>query len=125
MPAAISLASLVSALQFAEPGGVRVDTLTGEVVEGNQAPSERFRTITLDFDEREIAKRFCETLADQGDRRRLETALTSSQPLESFENGLYRASIAHQWFPFRERYLGELAKGQLAAQGIAFVDDLS
>ncbi len=125
MPAAVSLASLVSALQFAEPGGVRIDTLTGEIVEGNQAASTRFRTITLDFDEREIAKRFCETLSDPGDRRRLETALKSSQPLESFENGLYRAGIAHQWFPFRERYLGDLAKGQLAAQGIPFLDDLN
>ncbi len=129
MAVPVSLARLISAVQFAAPGAsVCIDTGTGEVIEGmagSRQDSQRFRTISVDFDEREIAKRFCETLADRDDGRRLETALTSAQPLESFENGLYRAGIAHQWFPFRERQLGDLAKGLLQAAGIPFVDDLT
>jgi hypothetical protein len=139
VPLPVSLARLISAWQFAEPGaGVRVDTLTGEVVEGIEAPSSdqspplnsseasaRVRTIAFDFDEREIAKRFCESLSEPRDRSRLETALSSAQPLESFEHALYRVGIAHRWFPFRERQLGDLAKVQLEAKGIAFVDDLN
>jgi hypothetical protein len=140
----VSLARLLSALQFAAPGaGVCVDTVMGEVIEAIETPrvidqssdrsapldssqdSERFQTISLDFDEREIAKRFCETIADRDNRRRLETALMSAQPLESFENALYRVGIAHQWFPFRERQLGDLAKAWLETAGIPFVDDLT
>ena len=125
----VSLARLISAVQFAAPGaGVCIDTGTGQVIEGtagSRPDSQRFRTISLDFDEREIAKRFCETIADRDDRRRLETALTSAQPLESFEHALYRAGIAHQWFPFRERQLGDLAKAWLETAGIPFVDDLT
>jgi hypothetical protein len=138
MPVPVSLARLVSALQFAAPGaGVRIDPLTGDVVEGpeplptrqslpadSSEESSRFRTIAVDFAEHEIAKRFCETVSDRNDRRRLEMALSSAQPIENFENGLYRAGIAHLWFPFRERQLGDLAKAQLEAQGFAFVDDL-
>src|SRR5580704_7521133 len=129
MTVPVSLARLVSAFQFVAPGvGVCVDTGTGEVIEGTAASSqdpERFQTISLDFDEREIAKRFCETIADRDNRRRLETALMSAQPLESFENALYRVGIAHQWFPFRERQLGDLAKAWLETAGIPFVDDLT
>jgi hypothetical protein len=126
-------------LQFVEPGAaVRVDTLTGDVAEeiepqspnestslNSNGESERFRTIALDLDEREIAQRFCEKVSDPNNRRRLETALSSAQPLESFQNALFRTGIAHQWFPFRERQLADLAKARLAAEGIAFVDDLS
>jgi hypothetical protein len=129
MAVPVSLASLVSAVQFAAPGAVVcIDTVTGEVIEGtadSRQDSERFQIIALDFDEGEIAKRFCETIADRDDRQRLETALTSAQPLESFEHALYRAGIAHQWFPFRERQLGDLAKAWLETAGIPFVDDLA
>jgi hypothetical protein len=139
VPVPVSLARLISAWQFAEPDlGVRVDTLTGEVVEGIEAPSARqpppfnsdetsarLLTIALDFDEAEIAKRFCESVSEPSNRRRLETALSSAEPLESFQNALHRAGIAHEWFPFFERQLGDLAKVQLVAKGIAFVDDLS
>jgi len=138
MPVPVSLAGLVSALQFAAPGAaVRIDPLTGDVIEGleplptrqsvpatSSEESGHFRTIAVDFDEHEIAKRFCETVSDRNDRQRLEMALLSAQPIESFENSLYRVGIAHQWFPFRERQLGDLAKAQLEAQGITFVDDL-
>lgn len=137
MPAAISLARLVSALQFAEPGAaVRIDTVTGEVVEpvepvpsrpGSESPAElsgRYQTVALDVDDRELARRFCESISESDDRRRLETALSSAQPVESFENALYRLGIAHQWFPFRELQLGSLAKAWLEAQGLPFVDDL-
>jgi len=129
MAVPVSLVRVVSALQFAAPGAVVcIDTGTGEVIEGtadSRQDSERFQIIALDFDEGEIGKRFCETIADRDDRRRLETALTSSQPLESFEHALYRAGIAHQWFPFRERQLGDLAKAWLETAGIPFVDDLT
>jgi hypothetical protein len=128
MAVPVSLASLVSAVQFAAPGAVVcIHTVTGEVIEGtadSRQDSERFQIIALDFDEGEIAKRFCETIADRDDRRRLEIALTSAQPLESFENALYRGGIGHQWFPFRERQLGDLAKAWLETAGIPFVDDL-
>jgi hypothetical protein len=129
MAVPVSLVRLVSALQFAAPGAVVcIDTVTGEVSEGtadSSQDSERFQTIALDFDEREIAKRFCETIADRDDRRRLETALTSAHPLESFENALYRVGIGHQWFPFRESQFGDVAKAWLETAGISFVDDLA
>jgi hypothetical protein len=139
MPAAVSLAKLVSALQLAGPGAVvRIDTLTGDVVdsEGPEAPSqpdqvssadqsERYRTIALTVDEREFARRFCESISDSDDRRRLETALSTGEPIEAFERALYRSKIAHAWFPFRELQLGSLAKELLEAKGILFVDDLA
>jgi hypothetical protein len=135
----VSLVKLVSALQFVEPGGgVRIDVETGEVVEDSSAKSlseptssvsaaqsARFRTIALQLDELETARRFCESVADPGDRKRLETALASAQPTEAFENAVYRVGIAHKWFPFREAQLGDLAKAWLQAEGIPFVDDLT
>jgi hypothetical protein len=131
MSAAVSLTRLVSALDFAGPGAaVRIDTSTGEVVEGAEPPisssdqGARYQTIAVEVDERDLARRFCETVADPNDRRRLETALSSDQPIESFQNALFRIGIAHQWFPFRERQLGERVKAWLEARGIAFVDDL-
>jgi hypothetical protein len=134
MPATVSLVKLVSALQFANPGAALwIDTETGDVVEQPEAPAgkagsadpTRYRNVVVEVDELEVAKRFCETVAEPSDRRRLETALSSAQPLESFENALFRLSIAHEWFPFREIQLGNLAKAWLAAQGIPFLDDLS
>ena len=89
------------------------------------ADPTRYRTVVVEVDELEVAKRFCETVAEPSNRRRLETALSSAQPLESFENALFRLGIAHTWFPFREIQLGNLAKAWLAAQGIPFLDDLS
>ena len=138
MSAAVSLAKLVSALQFADPGAaVHVDTLTGEVIESPQPGSldgaapvgltnrpQRYRTIAIDIDELEFARRFCASVADPNDRRRLETALSSGQSIEAFEQALYRGKIAHTWFPFRTLQLGELAKAWLEAQGLPFVDDL-
>jgi Uncharacterised protein family (UPF0158) len=138
MPAEASLAKLVTALQFAEPGAlVRIDTMTGEVLEASDSESsaqdraasgghpERYQTVDVEVDEQDLAKRFCATLGDDNARRRLETALSSDQPIEAFENALYRAGIAHEWFPFRERQLGNVAKTWLEAQGIRFVDDLA
>jgi len=133
MPATVSLVKLVSALQFANPGAaVWIDTETGDVVEpeapggkAGSADATRYRIVVVEVDELEVAKRFCETVAEPSNRRRLETALSSAQPLESFENTLFRAGIAHEWFPFREIQLGNLAKAWLAAQGIPFLDDLS
>ncbi|HEV3298040.1 MAG TPA: hypothetical protein VG055_00260 [Planctomycetaceae bacterium] len=134
MPATVSLAKLVSALQFVYPGAALwIDIETGDVVEqaealGGKAGSAdptRYRTVGVEVDEFEVAKRFCETVAEPSNRRRLETALSSAQPLESFENALFRLGIAHKWFPFREIQLGNLAKAWLAAQGIPFLDDLS
>jgi len=136
VPAAIALSKLVSALQFAAPGvGVRVDTMTGEIVEGvepkaataphaSSEPATRYRTIGVEFDELEWAKRFCETVRDSSDRRRIETALSGSRPMESFENAIFRLGVAHEWFPFRERQVGEAAKAWLEAQRIPFLDDL-
>jgi hypothetical protein len=130
MSAAVSLTRLVSALEFAGPGAaVRIDTSTGEVVEAAEPinasdQAEQYQTIAVEVDEQDLAKRFCEAVADPTDRKRLETALSSSQSLESFENALYRVGIAHRWFPFRERQLGERAKACLEARGIPFVDDL-
>jgi hypothetical protein len=131
MSAAVSLTRLVSALEFAGPGvAVRIDTSTGEVVEAagpairSSDQAEQYQTIAVEVDEQDLAKRFCEAVADPTDRKRLETALSSSQSLESFENALYRVGIAHRWFPFRERQLGERAKACLEARGIPFVDDL-
>jgi hypothetical protein len=130
MPAAVSLAKVVSALQFAELGtGFYVDVMSGEVVEGvpqsiRSAHPARYRLISLKVDELQLARRFCQTVTDAHDRRRLETSLASAQPMESFENAVYRLAIAHVWHPFRERELGRLAKACLEAQGIPFVDDL-
>jgi len=131
MSAAVSLTRLVSALEFAGPGAaVRIDTSTGEVVEGAEPPisasdqAARYQTIAVAVDEQDLARRFCEAVADPTDRKRLETALSSSQSLESFENTLHRVGIAHRWFLFRERQLGERAKACLEARGIPFVDDL-
>jgi hypothetical protein len=139
MSAAVSLAKLVSELELAGSGAVvRIDTQTGAVVDSEEPAawslpdqvssadqSERYRTIVLNLDEHEVARRFCESISDSDDRRRLEIALSSGQPIESFENALYRIGIAHAWFPFRELQLGSLAKELLEAQGIPFVDDLA
>jgi Uncharacterised protein family (UPF0158) len=130
MPGAVSLARLVGALQFAEPGAVPyVDVMSGEVLEGvpqpiSSADADRYRPVGVNVDELELARRFCQTVTDAHDRRRLETSLASGQPMESFENSLYRSGIAHEWFPFRERETGRLVKDWLTAEGIAFVDDL-
>jgi hypothetical protein len=137
MPGTVSLAKLVSALQFAEPqAGVRIDLSTGEIVEGidptapagptlsSTSESERYRTFCVNFDEQDWARRFCETIADPHERHRLETALSSAQSIESFEHALYRVGIAHEWFPFRESQLGKLAKAWLESEKIPFVDDL-
>jgi hypothetical protein len=129
MAAAVSLAKFVAALEFADPStGVRIDTSTGEVIEVASpmagGASERFRTIALEVDELDFARRFCETVDDATDRGRLEMALASARPIESFEIALYRVEIAHRWFPFRERQIGRLAMAWLAAQAIPFVDDL-
>jgi hypothetical protein len=131
MSAAVSLTRLVSALEFAGPGAaVRIDTSTGEVVEAAEPAisashqAERYQTIAVEVDEQDLARRFCEAVADPTDRKRLETALSSSQSLESFENTLHRVGIAHRWFLFRERQFGERAKACLEARGIPFVDDL-
>ncbi|HEV8067452.1 MAG TPA: hypothetical protein VGP76_06935 [Planctomycetaceae bacterium] len=131
MSAAVSLTKFVSALEFAGPGAaVRIDTSTGEVVEGAEPAisvsdqAERYQTIAVEVDEQDLARRFCEAVADPTDRKRLETALSSSQSLESFENTVHRVGLAHRWFPFRERQLGEWAKACLEARGIPFVDDL-
>jgi hypothetical protein len=124
-PPAVSLARLVSALQFAQPGvAVRIDTQTGDVVEGTESESASCRTIDVEIDELDLARRFCERVADATDRKRFETALSSAQPMESFENALYRAGIAHEWFPFREQQIGAIAKAWLEGQGIPLVDDL-
>jgi len=130
MPAAVSLAKLVSALQFAGPGAVvQVDRQSGEVIEepSSAAPpdsSARFQPIAVEIDELDCAKRFCETVADLNDRRRLATALAGARPMESFENAIFRVSVAHDWFPFRDRQVANAALGFLEAQGIPFVDDL-
>jgi hypothetical protein len=131
MSAAVSLTRFVSALEFAGPGAaVRIDTSTGEVVEAAEPAisvsdqAERYQTIAVEVDEQDLARRFCEAVADPTDRKRLETALSSSQSLESFENTVHRVGLAHRWFPFRERQLGERAKACLEARGILFVDDL-
>jgi hypothetical protein len=132
MSAAVSLTRLVSALEFAGPGAaVRIDTSTGEVIEAAAEPAisasdqaERYQTVAVEVDEQDLARRFCDSVADPTDRKRLETALSSSQSLESFENTLHRVGIAHRWFLFRERQLGERAKACLEARGIPFVDDL-
>jgi hypothetical protein len=130
MPAAVSLLKLVNALQFAGPGViVQVDRESGEVVEapaGSAASdsSARLQPIVVEVDELECAKRFCETVADLSDRRRIETALAGGRPMESFENAIFRVGIAHDWFPFRERQVAQAAQTCLEAQGIPFVDDL-
>ncbi len=130
MPAAVSLAKLVSALQFAGPGAVvQVDRQSGEVIDGpsSAAPpdsSARFRPIAVEIDELEFAKRFCETVADLNDRRRIATALAGTRPMESFENAIFRVGVAHDWFPFRDRQVTNAAQACLEAHGIPFVDDL-
>lgn len=138
MSAAVSLARLVSALQFVEPGaGVRIDTSTGEILEGTEpkSPGEaapirsaeplgHYRTLALEVDEVKLARGFCETVTDLSNRRRLETALSSARPIESFENTLFRLGIGHEWFPFRERQLGDVVKASLEAKQIPYVDDL-
>jgi hypothetical protein len=130
MPAAVSLSKLVSALQFAGPKSVvQVDRQSGEVVEGplgaaTPASSALFQPITVEIDELECAKRFCETVADLNDRRRLATALAGARPMESFEHAIFRVGVAHDWFPFRDRQVANAAQACLEAQGIPFVDDL-
>jgi hypothetical protein len=137
VPAAVSLAKFVAAVQFADPSaGVQIDTSTGEIVEGalpvtdgdqstSVGPPGRFRTIAIEVDELDLAGRFCETVADPIHRKRLETALASARPIESFESALYRVGIAHRWFPFYNQQIGQLAKAWLEAQAIPFVDDLA
>jgi hypothetical protein len=126
MSPAVSLARLVSALQFTQSGvAVRIDTQIGDVVEeGTESESASYRTIDVEIDELDLARRFCERVGDATGRRRLETALSSAQPMESFENALYRTGIAHEWFPFREQEIGGIAKAWLEARGIPYVDDL-
>ncbi len=130
MPAAVSLAKLVSALQFAGPGAVvQVDRQSGEVIEdpSGAAPPEssaRFQTVAVEIDELDCAKRFCETVADVNDRVRLATALATTRPMESFENAIFRVGVAHKWFPFRDRQVANAAQAYLEAHGIPFVDDL-
>jgi hypothetical protein len=132
MPA-VSLAGLVSALQFAAPGKpVRIDTQTGDVIPSDEAVGpgsvgevQRDGTIKIRLDEMALAKSFCATVTDPQNRKRLETALLSARPVEAFERALYRSKIAYQWFPFRDLELVRLAKAQLEAQGIPFVDDLA
>jgi hypothetical protein len=132
MPA-VSLASLVSALQLAAPGEpVRIDTQTGEIIgidealgPGSIGEAQRDRTITVSLDDVALAKRFCATVTDPQDRNRLETSLLSVRPIAAFEQALFRIQIAHRWFPFRDLELVRLAKAQLEAQSIPFVDDLA
>ena len=115
MPA-VSLASLVSALQFAAPGEpVRFDTRTGEVIAADEALGPG--TITISLDELALAKRFCATVSEPQDRKRLETSLLSVRPMEAFEQALYRIQIAHRWFPFRDLELVQIAKAELEATG--------
>jgi len=132
MPA-VSLARLVDTLQLAalcEP--VRIDTQTGEVIAVDDSPEpgsagdlQRDGTITITLDEVALAKSFCATVTDSQDRKRLETALLSARPVEAFEQALFRVKIAHRWFPFRYLELVRVARAQLEAQGIPFVDDLA
>ena len=130
MAVAVSLSKLVSALQYAGPGVVvHVDRQSGDVVEspaGGATPdsSARLQPIAVEIDELDCAKRFCETVADLNDRRRIATALAGAQPLENFENAIFRVGVAHEWFPFRERRVAAAARARLEAQGIPFADDL-
>jgi hypothetical protein len=130
MPAAVSLAKLVSAWQFAGPGvPVQVDRRSGEVLEGAAGAAaagspSHLQPIAIEFDELECAKRFCETVTDVNDRRRISTALASSRPMESFENTIFRIGVGHDWFPFRDRQVANSMRAFLNAQGISFVHDL-
>jgi hypothetical protein len=103
--------------------------MSGEVLEAvpqsnTTADAARYRLVGVKLDDLELARKFCQTVTDANDRRRLETSLASNQPLEGFENTVYRLGLAHLWLPFRERELGRLAKACLEVQGIPFVDDL-
>ncbi len=130
MPAAVSLAKLVSALQYAGPGAVvLVDTRSGDVVEGSAGAAVRessahLQPVVVELNELECAKRFCETVADLNDRRRIATAFAAARPLESFENAIFRVGVAHDWFPFREGEVARAARAWLEARGIPFIDDL-
>jgi hypothetical protein len=129
MPAAVSLAKLVTTWQFAGPGvPVQVDRQSGEVFEGaagaTATDSSHLQPIAIEFDELECAKRFCETVTDVNDRRRIATALAGSRPMESFENTIFRVGVGHDWFPFRDRQVANAMRAFLNAQEIPFVDDL-
>lgn len=130
MATPVSLSKLVSAWQYAGPGVVvQVDTRSGELVEGPPVATasdsaSHLQPVTIEFDELECAKRFCETVVDPNDRRRVTTALAGARPLESFENMIFRVGVAHEWFPFRDRQVANALQAFLAAQRIPFADDL-
>jgi Uncharacterised protein family (UPF0158) len=141
MENAVSLNELVNALQSTDVASVvYVDKTKGTIVSSVEDGGERDRgavsgtplelqrlercPVPSEREEREVARRFCNSVEDADDRRRLVVALSGAAGLDAFLNTLFRCGIAHDWFRVRDQHLIQFAKGWLEARDIPYVNDV-
>ena len=129
MTSPVRLSEFVSLLQSVDfDTAIAVDKGTGSVrpvepAAAQGSDEERFPAMT-ERGEAELAKAFSAKIENAADQHRLRLALSSADPLDAFQNALYRSKIAHEWFQFRDAQLVRLAKEWLDARGLPYVDDI-
>ena len=98
-----------------------------EDLERIESAPDEFVTLPSQRDVREydIMEAFCETVADERKRERLQDAISGKGAFRRFKDMVDRLDVRDDWFAFKERALGEHARRFLKSEGIPFTDDIA